>query len=115
MVRTWQGTRIELPSIERRGGGRGAQGWQDEDPLDDTASHAPIISPKTLQGGGAVTGEGRGPNQSWEVPLVAAKQQEISEAQPLTIPTSAPPQYVDVGLLVQIVKAVMEGMAGSVT
>ena len=73
MVRTWQGTRTEPPSLERRGGGRGAQGWQDKDPLDDTTSHAPVISPETLQGGGAVAGEGRGPNQSGEVPPVAAK------------------------------------------
>ena len=36
---------------------RGAQGWQDEDPLDDTASHAPIIPPETLQGEDTVAGE----------------------------------------------------------
>jgi hypothetical protein len=37
---------------------RGAQGWQDEDPLDDTASHAPIIPPETLHGEDTVAGEG---------------------------------------------------------
>jgi hypothetical protein len=42
-------------------------------------------------------------------------QQERSDAQPSTIPTGVPPQYIDVGLLVQIVKAVMKGMAGSMT
>eukprot|EP00258_Populus_trichocarpa_P032172 XP_024448191.1 uncharacterized protein LOC112325619 [Populus trichocarpa] len=115
MVRTRQGTRTEPPSLERRGGNQGAQGWQDEDPLDDTTSHAPIIPPETLQGEAAVAGEGQRPNQTEGVPLVAAEQQERSEAQPSTIPTGVPPQYVDAGLLVQIVKAVMEGMTGSAT
>jgi len=50
MVRTRQVTQTEPPSLERRGGKQGAQGWQDEDPLDDTTSHAPIIPPETLQG-----------------------------------------------------------------
>ena len=115
MVHTRQGTRTEPPSLERRGGNQSAQGWQDEDPLDDTTFHALIIPPETLQGEAAVAGEGRRPNQTEGVPPVAAKQQERSEAQPSTIPTGVPPQYVDVGLLVQIVKAVMEGMAGSGT
>jgi len=91
MVRTRQGTRTEPPSLERRGGNQGAQGWQDEDPLDDTTSHAPIIPPKTLQGGAAVAGEGRRPNQTEGVPPVATEQQERSEAQPSTIPTGVPP------------------------
>ena len=81
--------------------------------MDDTASHAPIIPPGTLQGEAAVAGEGGRPNQTEGVPPVAAEQQEGSEAQPSTIPTGVPPQYVDAGLLVQIVKAVMEGMASS--
>jgi hypothetical protein len=55
-------------------GGRGAQGWQDEDPLDDTTSHAPVIPPETLQGGAAITREGQRPNQTEEVPLAAAEQ-----------------------------------------
>jgi hypothetical protein len=83
--------------------------------LDDTTSHAPIIPPETLQGEAAVAGEGGRPNQTEGVPPVAAEQQGRSEAQPSTIPTGVPPQYVDAGLLVQIVKAVMEGMAGSAT
>jgi len=36
MVHTRQGTRTEPPSLERKGGGRDAQSWQDEDPLDDS-------------------------------------------------------------------------------
>ncbi|KAL3573297.1 hypothetical protein D5086_027201 [Populus alba] len=93
---------------------RGAQGWQDEDPLDDTASHAPIIPPKTLQGEDTVAGEGSRPNQTEGTPPIATEQRERLEAQPSAIPTSVPPQYVDAGFLVQIVKAVMEGMASSV-
>jgi hypothetical protein len=58
--------------------------------------------------------EGRRPNQTKEVPLVAVEQQERSEAQLSTIPTSVPLQYV-ARLLVQIVKVVMEGMASSAT
>jgi hypothetical protein len=83
--------------------------------LDDTASHAPIIPPETLQGEAAVAGEGGRVNQIEGVPPVAAEQQERSEAQPSTIPTGVPPQYVDARLLVQIVKAVMEGTTGLVT
>ena len=92
---------------------RGVQGWQDEDPLDDTASHAPIIPPETLQGEDTVAGEGPRPHQTEGTPPVATEQRERSEAQPSTVPTGVPPQYVDAGLLVQIVKAVMEGMASS--
>jgi hypothetical protein len=62
MVRTQQGTQTETPSLERRGGNQGAQGWQDEDLLDDTASHASVIPPETLQGEVAVVGEGWRPN-----------------------------------------------------
>jgi hypothetical protein len=79
------------------------------------AYHAPRILIETLQGEAAVAGEGGRPNQTEGVPLVASEQQERSEAQPSTIPTGVPPQYVDARLLVQIVKAVMEGMAGSAT
>ena len=115
MVRTRQGTRTEPPSFERRGRNQGAQGWQDEDPLDDTASHAPMMLPELLQGETGAAGEGARPNQTEGVPPVATGQQERSEAQPSTIPTGVAPQYVDPGFLVQIVKAVMEGMAGSAT
>jgi hypothetical protein len=79
MIHTQQGTRTEPPSLERRGGNQSAQGWQDEDPLDDTTSHALIIPPETLQGEAAVAGEGRRPNQTEWVPPVAAEQQERLE------------------------------------
>jgi hypothetical protein len=58
-------------------------------------SHALIIPPETLQGEAAIAREGQRPNQTEKVPLVAAEQQERSEAQSSTIPTSVPPQYVD--------------------
>jgi hypothetical protein len=58
MMHTQQGTWTEPPPLERRGGNQGAQGWQDEDLFDDTASHAPVIPSETLQGGAAVAGEG---------------------------------------------------------
>ena len=71
MVRTRQGTRTEPPSFERRGMNQGTQGWQDEDPLDDTTSHAPILLPETLQGEDTVAGEGLRPNRTKETPPVA--------------------------------------------
>jgi hypothetical protein len=74
----------------KKGRSQGAQGWQDEDPLDDTTSHALVIPPETLQGGAVVAVEGRRPNQTEEVPLVIAEQQERLEAQLSTIPTSVP-------------------------
>ncbi|KAJ6701122.1 hypothetical protein OIU74_012466 [Salix koriyanagi] len=77
MVRNQQGTRMEPPSFERRGGNQGAQGWQDEDPLDDTASYAPMILSEILQGEAGVTGEGGRPNQTEGVPPVAAEQARI--------------------------------------
>jgi hypothetical protein len=58
MVHTRQGTQTEPPSLERRSEGQGAQGWQDEDPLDDMTSHALVIPPEILQGEAAVAGEG---------------------------------------------------------
>ena len=91
MVRTRQGTQTELPSFEWRGMNQGAQGWQDEDPLDDTASHAPIIPPETLQREDTVLGEGPRPNQTEGTPLVATEQRERSEAQPSTVSTGVPP------------------------
>ena len=45
MVRNQQGTRMEPPSFEGRGGNQGVQGWQDEDPLGDSASYAPMVLP----------------------------------------------------------------------
>ena len=77
MVRNQQGTRIEPPSFERRGGNQGAQGWQDEDPWDDSASYAPMILSEILQGEAGVTGEGGRPSQTEGVPPVAPEQARI--------------------------------------
>jgi hypothetical protein len=44
MMCTHQGAQIEPPSLERRSRGWNAQDWQDEDPLDDTTSHALLRS-----------------------------------------------------------------------
>ncbi|KAB5521597.1 hypothetical protein DKX38_025916 [Salix brachista] len=55
---------MEPLSFERRGGNQGAQGWQDEDPLDDSASYAPMILSEILQGEAGVTGEGGRPSQT---------------------------------------------------
>uniref|UniRef100_A0A6N2MT47 Uncharacterized protein n=1 Tax=Salix viminalis TaxID=40686 RepID=A0A6N2MT47_SALVM len=78
MVRTRQGARTEPPSFERRGGNQGTQVWQDEDPLDDTASHVPMTTTDILQGETGVAGEGGRPNQTERIPPVAAEQQERS-------------------------------------
>ena len=115
MVRTRQGTRTEPPSFERRGGIQSDLGGQNEDPLDDTASHAPMLLPEILQREVGFAEEDERSNETRGVPTVATEQQERSETQPSVIPTGVPVQYVDLGLLAQIVKAVMEGMAGSAT
>ena len=49
------------------------------------------------------------------MPPTKVEQQERTEAYPLTIPTGVPSPYTDLGLLVQIVKAVMEDMVDSTT
>lgn len=54
----------------------------------------------------------RMPNRTEEVPPAGVGQQKRLEAQPMIVPMGMPPQYVDPYLLVQIVKAVMEGMDG---
>ncbi|KAB5534501.1 hypothetical protein DKX38_017587 [Salix brachista] len=77
MVCNQQGTRMEPPSFERRGGNQGARGWQDEDPLDDSASYAPMILSEILQGEAGVTGEGGRPSQTKGVPPVAPEQARI--------------------------------------
>ncbi|KAB5524512.1 hypothetical protein DKX38_022261 [Salix brachista] len=68
---------MEPPSFERRGGNKGAQGWQDEDPLDDSASYAPMLLSEILQGEVGVTGEGGRPSQTEGVPPVAPEQARI--------------------------------------
>ncbi|KAJ6746553.1 hypothetical protein OIU74_029098 [Salix koriyanagi] len=77
MVRTRQETRTEPPSFERRGRNQSAQGWQNEDPLDDTASHAPIMLPEILQRGAGAMEEDERPNETREVPPVTTEQQEV--------------------------------------
>ncbi|KAB5512251.1 hypothetical protein DKX38_029280 [Salix brachista] len=68
---------MEPPSFERRGGNKGAQGWQDEDPLDDSASYAPMLLSEILQGEAGVTGESGRPSQTEGVPPVAPEQARI--------------------------------------
>ena len=60
-------------------------------------------------------GEDRIPNRMEKIPPTEMGQQKRVEAYPLTVPTKVPPSYVDPRLLVQTVKAVMEGMASSTT
>jgi hypothetical protein len=55
------------------------------------------------------------PNRTEEVPPAGVGQQKRLEAQLMIVPIVMPPQYVDPYLLVQIVKAVMEGMDGFMT
>ena len=50
MLHTRQRARTEPPFIERRSRGRNASDWEDEDPLDDTTSHAPVRSSELVWG-----------------------------------------------------------------
>lgn len=74
-----------------------------------------MILPEILRREAGVTEEDERHNETGEVPPVTTGQQVRSETQPSAIPTGLPPQSVDPGLLAQIVKAVMEGMAGATT
>jgi hypothetical protein len=64
MVHTRQGARIELPCLERRSRGWNAQDWHDEDPLDDTASHASARASGSLCGRTTRVEEERVPNRT---------------------------------------------------
>jgi len=115
MVHTRQGMQTEPPSIEGRNRGWNAQDWQVEDPLDDTVSHTLVRASESMWGKKHRSWRRWVPNWTEKVPPTRAEQQERTKAHPLTIPTGVPSPYTDLGLLVQIVKAVMEGMVGSTT
>jgi len=115
MVRTRQEIRTDLSS-----GGRGNRNidfseGQEESPLEDTASHAPVVS---TQGGHE---ELSGPQirqasrQTGDVrPTMSTPRERVEE--PLqTTPAGPSVFYVDPMLLAQLVKAVMEGMANAAT
>jgi hypothetical protein len=88
--------------------------------LDDTAchattSHSPVRSFEPLRGRTVEAEEERVPNQMEKVPLVRVGQQGRTEAHSSTVLIGLPPSYTDLGLILQIVKEMMEGMAGSTT
>jgi hypothetical protein len=76
MVHTRQEARIKPPSIERRSSGRRAQDWQDEDPLDDTASHTLTRASGFLRGRTIRVEEEWVPNRTKGIPLAEMGQQE---------------------------------------
>jgi hypothetical protein len=87
MVHTRQGARIELPCLERRSRGWNAQDWHDEDPLDDTASHASARASGSLCGRTTRVEEERVPNRIEKIPPTEMGQQEKAKAHPSTVLT----------------------------
>ncbi|KAJ6907748.1 hypothetical protein NC651_018245 [Populus alba x Populus x berolinensis] len=70
--------------------GRNAQDWLNEDPLNDTISHALMRSSEPLRERIVEAGEDRIPNQTEEIAPAEIGQQERAEAHPSTIPTGVP-------------------------
>jgi hypothetical protein len=62
--------------IERRSKGRNAQDWQDEDPLDDIASHTPAKASGFLRGKTTRVEEEWVPNRTEEIPQAEMGKQE---------------------------------------
>jgi hypothetical protein len=67
IVRTWQWTQTEPPSIERRNKGKNVLDWQKKASLDETTSHASITSSQSEQGGSTKAKEERMAKRTEEV------------------------------------------------
>ena len=83
--------------------------------MEDTASHAPVVS--TQEGHEESTGPqiGQAPRQTGDVqPTMSAPRERVEEP-PQTTPTGSSVSYVDPMLLAQLVKAVMKVMANAAT
>jgi hypothetical protein len=115
MVRTRQEIRTDLSSAGR--GNRDIDFFegQEESPLEDTASHAPLVS--TQAGHEESTGPQvrQAPRQTGDVwPTVSALRERVEEPY-YTTPARPSVSHVDPMLLTQLVKAVMESMANVAT
>jgi len=115
MVRTRQEIRTDLSSAGR--GNRNIDFFegQEESPLEDTASHAPVVS--TQAGHEELSGPQirQASRQNRDVrPTMSAPGEQVEEP-PHTTHAGPSVFYVDPMLLAQLVKAVMEGMANAAT
>ena len=115
MVRTRQEIRTDLSSIGRGNRNIDFSEGQEESPLEDTASHIPIVSTQAGHEESSGPQIRQAPRQTGDVrPTMSAPQERVEE--PLqTTPTGPSVSYVDPMLLAQLVKAVMEGMANVAT
>jgi len=115
MVRTRQEIRTDLSSAGRGNRDVDFSEGQEESPLEDTASHALVVS--TQVGHEELTGPQirQAPRQTGDVqPTMSAPRKQV-EVPSQTTPTGPSVSYVDSMLLAQIVKAIMEGMANAAT
>ncbi|XP_061947386.1 uncharacterized protein LOC133670792 [Populus nigra] len=115
MVRTHQEIRTDLSSAGRGNRNIDFSEGQEESPLEDTASHAPVVS--TQAGHEELSGPQirQASRQIGDVrPTMSAPGERVEEP-PQTTPAGPSVSYVDPMLLAQLVKAVMEGMANAAT
>ena len=115
MVRTRQEIRTDLTSARRGNRDIDFSEGQEESPLEDTTSPAPVVS--TQEGHEESTGPQirLAPRQTGDVrPTMSAPRERVEEP-PQTTPAGPSFSYVDPMLLTQLVKAVIEGMANVAT
>jgi len=115
MVRTHQEIRTDLTSAGR--GNRDIDFFegQEESPLEDTASLAPVVSTQAGHEESSGPQIRQAPRQTGDVRSTMSAPRERVEEPPQTTPTRPSISYVDLMLLAQLVKAVMEGMANAAT
>jgi len=115
MVRTRQEIRRNLSSVGRGNRNIDFSEGQEESPLEDIASDAPVVSTQAGHEESSGPQIREAPRQTEDVrPTTSAPRERVEEA-PQTTPAGPSVSYVDPMLLAQLVKAVMEGMANAAT
>jgi hypothetical protein len=115
MVYTHQDIRTNLSSAGRGNRDVDFSEGQEESLLEDTASHAPVVSTQARHE--ELTGPQirQAPRQTGDVRQTMSAPREQVEVPPQTTPAGPSVFYVDPMLVAQIVKAIMEGMANAAT
>jgi hypothetical protein len=115
MVRTRQEIRTDLTSTGRGNRDIEFSEGQEESLLEDTASHALVVSTQAGHEESSGPQIRQAPRQTGDVrPTMSAPWERVEEP-PQTTPAGPSISYVDPMLLAQLVKAVMEGMANAAT
>ena len=115
MVRTRQEIRTDLSFAGRGNRNIDFSEGQEESPLEDTASHASVVSTHARHEELSGPQIRQASRQTGDVrPTMSAPGERVEEP-PQTTPAGPSVSYVDPMLLAQLVKAVMEGMANAAT